>query len=156
MSNLKSAIQAIKAELAHAKEGAAFYQSRITALEEALARIDSVETGVAQNKDSGKTKRAGKAIGGAKRGRKPRAQVEEGSAKLPSTGKDFWPNLITSEPRSAPEILNAAVKTLGISPTKEQMKKLSQRQTSALNNMVKTQLIQDSGSGRERRFFRAQ
>jgi hypothetical protein len=158
MSNLKSARQAIKAELEHAREGAMFYQSRVDALEEALAKIDSVETNGSTASPLSKAGKTPANAGRIKRGRKARGQAENGksngSDKLPSTGKDFWPSLITAQPQSAKEILNAAIKTLGISPSREQLKKLSQRQTSALHNMIKSNVISDSGAGRDRRFFR--
>jgi hypothetical protein len=154
MSNLKSARQAIKAELEHARKGATFYQSRVEALEEALAKIDDVDAGTEKISGRSKAARAEAPATPAKRGRKARSQPAGNGAKLPSTGKEFWPNLITEQPQSAKDILNAAVKSLGISPSKEQMKKLSQRQTSALHNLIKTNAIADSGAGRERRFFR--
>lgn len=158
MSNLKSARQAIKAELDHARKGAMFYQSRVEALEEALAKIDSVETNGSAASPMSKAGKTAASAGKVKRGRKARGQAagekSNGSDKLPSTGKDFWPNLITTQPQSAKEILNAAIETLGISPSKEQLKKLSQRQTSALHNMIKANVISDSGAGRDRRFFR--
>ncbi|MEN3295938.1 MAG: hypothetical protein V7642_5191 [Burkholderiales bacterium] len=158
MSNLKSARQAIKAELEHARKGAAFYQSRVEALEEALATIEGVEA--VNEKTSAVSTKAAKSntsAARAKPGRKARKQAAAGNgAKLPSTGKDFWPNLITAQPQSAKEILDAAIRSLGIAPSKDQLKKLAQRQTSALHNLVKAHAIGDSGAGRERRFFRKQ
>lgn len=163
MSNLKSAKQAIQAELSHAREGAAFYQSRIVALEDALDKLDSVETVNGKAPKASRSKREAPAHH-EKRGRASRAGAAAGSAngstsstsgagKLPSTGKGFWPSLITAEPQSAGDILNAAIKTLGITPSKDQMKKLVQRQTNALHQLVKSKAVADSGSGRERRFF---
>jgi hypothetical protein len=156
MSNLKSAKQAIRAELEHARKGAMFYQSRVDALEEALAKIDSVEGSPDKSTNGSKSRHA---AAPAKRGRKPRIQPRgngANGASLPSTGKDFWPNLITAQPQSAKEILEAAIRALGISLSKDQLKKLSQRQTSALHNLVKAHAIGDSGHGRERRFFKRQ
>jgi hypothetical protein len=161
MSNLKSARQSIHAELEHARQGVAYYLTRVEALEEALAKLESVEstTGVPARPSKAskvpKAPKAQKARGQGKVGRPPRAQAVGNGAKLPSTGKGFWPNLVTAQPQSAPEILDAAIKALGISPSKDQVKKLSQRQTSALNTLVKAREIADSGSGRERRFFRS-
>jgi hypothetical protein len=152
MSNLKSARQAIKAELEYARKGAMFYQSRVEALEDALSKIESVETTTPKT-SNGKSQAPEQR---AKPGRKARSQPAGNGAKLPSTGKDFWPNLITAQPQSAKEILNAAIRALGISPSKDQLKKLSQRQTSALHNLIKTNAIADSGAGRDRRFFRKQ
>jgi hypothetical protein len=156
MSNLKSARQAIQAELEHARQGVLFYQMRVAALEEALAKLDSVETVNGRTSNLSKGGGSGKPTGQAKRGRKARSHAAGNGTELPPTGKGFWPNLVTDEPQSAKEILNAAIKALHISPTKESIKKLSQRQTAALNGLVKTKRVGDSGSGRERRFFRLQ
>jgi hypothetical protein len=78
-----------------------------------------------------------------------------GGTGLPFTGGDFWPNLVTAEPQSASDILNAAIVSLGFTPTKAQIQKLAGRQTFAVNALVKAGTIQDSGKGRERRFFKA-
>jgi hypothetical protein len=156
MSNLNSARQALKAELDHARKGAAFYESRVVALEDALDKIDSVESGNHKASDPAKLRKPASASRQAKPGRKAGGRTAGNGATLPSTGRDFWPNLITAEPRSAREILDAAIKALNIAPSKEQLKKLTQRQTSALHNMIKTNVIADSGAGRERRFFKRQ
>src|SRR4051794_28076735 len=118
MSNLESARQAILAELDHANQGIAFYQARVTALEDALSKLDSIQ---------GATERPPQQTSKASKGRPPavadepaetpaktRGRPKRSDAALPSTGKDFWPNLITKEPQSAPQILAAAIKSLGI------------------------------------------
>jgi hypothetical protein len=155
MSNIKSARQAIQAELDHARQGAAFYQSRVDALEEALKKIHDIESDALPNgkglKNGAHAETPRKQ---AKPGRKPRMQAPQSEEKLPSTGKGFWPDLITEHPQSAPEILTAAIRSLGISPSKEQTKKLAQRQASALSLLTKSGEIESSGSGRERRFFK--
>lgn len=152
MSNLGSAKSAIKAELQHAREGVAYYQSLVVALEEALGRLDSV--GPEAVKAPGRKAVAEKPMRG-KRGRKARAEVAgEQEGNLPGTRKDFWVDLVDTQPKSAVEVVNAAVQKLDFTPTKEQVKKLSQRATYALNTMVKSGEIQDSGNGRARRFFR--
>jgi hypothetical protein len=51
--------------------------------------------------------------------------------------------------------LKAAVSSLTFTPTKLQTQKLAGRMTFALNALVKANKIQDSGKGRERRFFKA-
>jgi hypothetical protein len=153
MSNLKSAKHAIEAELEHAKQGVAFYQSRVEALEDALAKLNIVDTpsrDIIKPAVNGQTKMSGKPG----RGRKPRAKAEGGDDKLPSTGKDFWPDLISAQPQSASEIFDAALKTLGITPTKDQSKKLAQRQANALSILTKKGIVSSSGSGRSRRFFK--
>jgi hypothetical protein len=157
MSNLGSAKAAIQAELTHAREGAAYYESLVNALEEALARLDSV--GPSNLKAPGRKAMKGIAIdvkpARGRRGRKPKSEGG-GGGELPGTRKDFWLGLIDAEPKSAVDVVNAAVGTLSFTPSKDQVKKLSQRATYALNTMVKSGEISDSGSGRARRFFRAQ
>ncbi len=159
MSNIESARAAIEAELSHAKNGLDYYHSRIGALEKMLAQLSGFQ--------SAATPPTAAARG--KRGRKPTAlkltQVEKapraksarksGSSGLPFTGGDFWQNLVLEEPRSFPDVLDAAIATLGIEPSKTQRQKLSGRMIFAINALVKTKKIRDSGSGRARRFFKA-
>jgi hypothetical protein len=159
MSNIESARAAIEAELSHAKNGLDYYHSRIGALEKMLAQLSGFQG----------TATPPTAASRGKRGRKPlvlkAAQVEKapkvkaarksGSSGLPFTGGDFWQNLVLDEPRSFPDILDAAISTLGIEPTKTQRQKLSGRMIFAINALVKTKKIRDSGSGRARRFFKA-
>ncbi len=165
MSNIDAAKAALQAELSQAKQGLAYYQSQVSALETALVQLGTLGLGVVAAKPAG-----------AKRGRKPGkvakaekpvkatrgrpAKVKKGgrAAKgpndLPFTGGDYWPDLVTSNPQSASDILNASVSGLSFTPTKEQIKKLAQRMTFVLNSLVKTGKIKDSGSGRGRRFFK--
>jgi len=155
MSNLGSAKSAIKAELQHAREGVAYYQSLVTALEEALGRLDSVGPEAAKAPGRKGAAAVGEKPGRGRRGRKPRAAIAtEQEGNLPGTRKEFWADLIDAQPKSAVEVVQAAVGKLDFKPTKEQVKKLSQRATYALNTMVKSGEISDSGSGRARRFFR--
>jgi len=79
---------------------------------------------------------------------------EKESAELPSTGGAYWPNLLTDQGQHSSAILKSAIDQLGFTPTKTQIKKLTQRMTFALNALVKTKKIQDSGSGRDRLFFK--
>jgi hypothetical protein len=165
MTNLTSAKSAINAELSHAKKGLAFYQARIDALAHALAQLENVDAvgdAPVRGKRGPKAKMAPVAAQprGRKPGRPPKATKAKGSRKsngsaqeLPFTGGDFWPNLITKEPQSAPEILHAAVSRLGYEASKDTIKTLANRQTSALNSLVKSGKIQSEGSGRARRFF---
>jgi hypothetical protein len=160
MSNLVSAKAAIRAEIAHAKKGAAYYQSLVQALEEALSRLDRVNDAPMPVKKAGR-KSVASVIDAAmempkKRGRKPGSKNKKTGAGLPSTGKNFWPDMMTDEPQSAAEVLQAAAEKLGIDKTPDQMKKLTQRATFALNDLVKKGIIADSGSGRGRRFLRKQ
>ena len=167
MSNLQSAKAAIQAELSQAKAGMAYYQSRAEALEKTLAQLASVSApgeapaATAKEKlvpaaDAGKakkrtkkqrTKSAAKAATG-------EARAQKGAAELPFTGGDYWTNLLSDQPLSGPEVLKSAISKLGFTPTKTQVQKLSGRMTFALNTLVKAKKIQDSGTGRARRFFK--
>ena len=165
MSNLDSAKAAIEAELSHAKNGLHYYHSRIEAMEKMLAQLAGFQ-GSSLPPEGSRVKR------GPKPGAKAAARAEKlektekapkkkagrkstGSSGLPFTGGDFWQNLVLTEPRSFPDILEAAIATLGFEPTKPQIQKLSGRMIFAINALVKTKQIKDSGSGRARRFFKA-
>jgi len=163
MSNLESATSAIEAEISHAKQGLSYYQFRVDALEKMLLQLadigsESIDASTATT--PGHAKRgskpgAAKPAKTAKPAKKSKSvKGETGASGLPFTGGDFWPNLVTSEPQSASDILNAAIASLGFTPTPVQKQKLAGRQTFAINALVKTKAIQDSGKGRERRFFK--
>ena len=156
MSNLESARAAIEAEIAHAREGFAFYQSRIETLQKMLSQLASVDgAGPAPKRRGRKPGSVNKVKKVVKAGRGRRAgKADSGQNDLPFTGGNYWVNLVTSEPQSVSEILQAAVGKLDFTPSDEQVKKLAGRMTFALNALVKTRQIQDSGSGRERRFFK--
>lgn len=154
MSNLDSAKAAIKAELAQAREAVAQYESLIAALEDALARLESVGS------EGGKLPKSKLvAVGTPRRGRPAGKSQRDTSAaysgELPGTRKDFWVDLVDTTPKSAVEVVQAAVDKIGGQLGRDQVKKLSQRATYALATMVKSGEIQDSGNGRERRYFRA-
>lgn len=85
---------------------------------------------------------------------KPARRTRESKTSLPATGKEFWSGLLGAEPQSSKEILGAAVKALGISPSRDDLKKLAQRQANALHMLVKAKAISDSGTGRDRRYSR--
>lgn len=170
--NLTSARQAIQAELSHARQGAAFYTARVEALETALTQLESVDTDDMALLDtdedtSARTvtkKRAGKrgrparkaASGTATRARRSKKAAAKGDqAELPTTGADFWLELVTDEPKSAVDIANAAAAHLGLdAEQKTQIQKLKQRVAPALATLVATQKIQHAGAGRQRRYFR--
>ncbi|WP_151636190.1 hypothetical protein [Noviherbaspirillum aerium] len=157
MSNLKSAEQAIQAELDHARQGLAYYQSKVEALEDALAKVHSVQTVLNEDGNAPvatKTRRSSAAAPKSQGKRRTQPASAGGADKLPSTGKDFWPSLLTDDPQSPAEILSAAIKALGISPSADQTKKLSQRQANALSVMAKSGDISTVGDGRSRRYFR--
>ncbi|MFI4939085.1 MAG: hypothetical protein ACHP7O_01870 [Burkholderiales bacterium] len=163
MSNLASAKAAIEAEIAHAKQGLNHFMSRIEALEKTIAHLVSVDEGVLGARSiaakpvakvnakavAAKPAEAEKSVKLAKA-----SKSASGGHELPFTGGSYWTDLLTDEPKSAPEILAAAIENLGFTPTKEQSQKLAGRMTFSLNALVKANKIQDSGSGRERRFFK--
>ena len=164
MGNLDAATSAVAEELAKVKEGAAFYAQRVAALEEMIRSLNALG---GTSVGSGTTKKRGRKPGSspkqptkAKRGRPAKASTAAGAAKssgkkdLPSTKGTFWQDQVTSTPQSWTEILDGAVANLGITPTSEQRKKLQQRMIFAVNALVKEGKIKDSGSGRERQFFK--
>ncbi|HZW13202.1 MAG TPA: hypothetical protein VFF81_08435 [Noviherbaspirillum sp.] len=182
--NLASARKAIEAELAHAIRGIDYYAARVEALETALSQLDSVDVDVGSADRTGRGKRAGAAAQkstDAKRTRRSRAARAKGSVNskgdkasskathggksragartddgLPTTGADFWLNLITDEPQSAVAIATSAVKALGLkSDQNEPVKKLKQRVAPALAALVAAGKVQDTGAGRERRYFKS-
>jgi len=155
MSNLENAKAAIEAEIIHAKEGFAFYASRVKALERTLLQLSNLgaEEGAASEAATPTAIKRGQKAGTKKSSKKAKG-AQAGGNELPFTGKDFWPDLVTAEPRSASEILQAAIGRLGFTPTKEQVQKLTGRMIFAINSLVKANVIQDSGKGRERRFFK--
>lgn len=161
MSNIESARAAIEAELSHAKNGLQYYHTRIEALENMLGQLAGFQNGAAV--PASRVKRGPKAPlkAGAtvtravrEKGVRRKGERKVNSSGLPFTGGDFWESLVLEEPRSFPEILEAAVGTLDFAPTKPQVQKLSGRMIFAINALVKTGKIRDSGSGRARRFFK--
>jgi hypothetical protein len=99
---------------------------------------------------AGKTARGAKKSASAGNGSK----ADSATGDLPSTKGDFWYNFVNDAPQTAAEIGNAAVASLRFTPSGEQVKVLKQRVTPALNLLVNSKRIKDSGSGRERRFVR--
>jgi len=158
MSNIESARAAIEAELSHAKNGLQYYHSRIEALESMLGQLAGFQGGVTVPASRAKRGQKSMLKPGAKivreKGVRRKGERKINSSGLPFTGGDFWENLVLEEPRSFPDILEAAISTLDFAPTKPQVQKLSGRMIFAINALVKTGKIRDSGSGRARRFFK--
>lgn len=161
-SNVNTAIAALKSELARAEQGLLFYENHVDSLKSVLAGLDKVEEGVVQALKS-KEARQQPAIALTKqkitqpKGGRAKKATDSGKAKadLPKTGKEFWLQYITREPRTAAEITRAALEGLGFVPTKDQIKVLKQRTGPSLEAVVKGGMVQDSGVGRERRFVLA-
>ncbi|HJV81754.1 hypothetical protein [Noviherbaspirillum sp.] len=158
MSKLQSAKSAIEAEIAHAKQGLAYYQSRIDDLEQTLSQLDSIiASESAPATQRGRRQKQPLSEGNrAKRGRTKHVvkDIATGGMDLPSTPSEYWMDLITDQPQTAPEILKSAVDSLGFTPSPAQVQKLRQRLTPALQALLKSEKIRDSGSRRERRFFK--
>lgn len=157
MSNLQSAKSAIEAEIMHARQGLAFYRSRLETLEKTLDQLDSVSLpeDIIQIEESEKRSSSAKAHTGRKRGRRSSSNAPSFGKELPTTGADYWLELVSDQPQSAADILRQAVAKLGFHPTKLQVQKLRQRLAPGLKGLLQAKKIQDSGSGRDRRFFRA-
>lgn len=83
---------------------------------------------------------------------KPKATAAKSAkpSKLPPTGKDFWPTLLTDTPQPASEVFKAAISALGIKPDADDRKKLTQRMSNALSVMAKNGEIKAEGSARAR------
>ena len=155
MSNLQSAKEALRAELEHAREGLAYYQSRVEALQQTLSSLSSLDGKAAQSMEMPTRGRRRKNAASEETAKPAKAaRSRKSRSDLPATGKEFWVGLITGEPQSSREILDAAVKSLGITPSGDDLKKLAQRQANALHMLVKAGAIADSGSGRDRRYLR--
>jgi hypothetical protein len=132
-----------------------YYHSRIKALESMLGQLAGFQGGAVVPASRGK--RGAKALpkeARPEKGLRRKGERKINSSGLPFTGGDFWENLVHDEPRSFPEVLEAAISKLGFEPTKPQVQKLSGRMIFAINALVKTGKIRDSGSGRARRFFK--
>ena len=169
MSNLIAARAGIQAEIADLHVRIASLEKALISLDELIgAQADATPAAKSPGKRGRKPKlqvvaapvksaKAGKAKSTAKANvkaspKKAKANVE---GELPFTGGDYWFDRVTSEPQTAPEILQKVVDSLGFAPSKEQRTKLANRQTFALAAMVKEGRIKDSGKGRERRYFTA-
>lgn len=160
VSNLKSAKSAIKAEIAHARQGLDYYKSRVEILEQALDQLEHAGTpdqvaGARGPKSRRRTQAASAARTERPHRARRNARQSSSANELPYTGGDYWLDLISEEPHSAAEILRSAVGSLGFEPDRSQVQKLRQRLTAALQQMLQAGRIKDSGSGRERRYTRA-
>lgn len=157
MSNLQSAKSAIEAEIMHARQGLAFYQSRLETLEKTLDQLDSVSLpeDIAQIEETGRRSSSARTKSAHKKGRGRRSASAFSGKELPVTGSDYWLALVSEEPQSGAEILKQAIAGLGFHPNKLQVQKLRQRLAPGLKALLDSKKIQDSGRGRERRFFKA-
>lgn len=150
MAKISSAAKAIEDELKQARKAVAFYTKRVEDLEDILATLTSIDSpGAARGRSTNKstTKAA------ARQTEKPAAKGKR-SSKLPATGKDFWPSLLTESPQPSAEIFKAAISALGIRPNPDDRKKLSQRMANALSVLAKNGEIKAEGERRTRLYSR--
>src|SRR5690606_30912577 len=148
MSNLAKARQAIRAELHHAEQGVAYYQKRVDALRAALEQLehsDNPQVTAQKNSRAAATTNQG----GKRAGKRKTASSRQG---LPKTSQEFWLGFISQQPKTAAEIANAAVASLDFAPTAQQAKQLKSRLAPTLQALLKAKKVQDSGSGRDRKY----
>lgn len=148
MSNLKTARQAILAELKHVEEGVAYYQKRAAALRAVLEQLEGSDNPVTT------ATRTSKVSHKASKQSKPAVARKTSASKqaLPKTSRDFWLSFIGPEPKTAAEIGNAAVASLDFTPTSEQAKQLKSRLAPTLQALLKAKAVKDTGARRDRKY----
>ena len=155
MSNLKIARQTIEAELKHVEQGIAFYQTKAAALQAALEHIEYAESGSRKNasqREAASILYSGPvAAAPRKRGRK--SGTRKAGSKLPRMTRSYWMDFISHEPKTAVDIVNAAIASFDTELEPDQVKKMKQRSTQALQALLGSKQIKDVGSGRQRRYF---
>lgn len=154
MRTTVSAAKAVELELQHAREGMLYYTKLVENLEDVLETLAAIESPTATKRTRERSQAAPKAK--SRSIEKTRQAATRPSAKsgLPPTGKDFWPTLLTDVPQPAAEIFKAAVNALGIRPSADDKKKLTQRMSNALSVMAKNGEIHVEGDRRTRRYAR--
>lgn len=151
MANLGPAAKAVEQELNHARQGMQYYAKLVENLEGVLETLTTLDTPATGTRTRTRTAAAPAKVKG-KTADTPKATATKGAkqSKLPSTGKDFWPTLLTDTPQPASEVLKAAINALGIKPDADDRKKLTQRMSNALSVMAKNGDIKAEGSARAR------
>jgi hypothetical protein len=173
MSNITSAKSSLRAELAHVQSGLAYYKARVEALNAAIDQLDSIGdegqvdveqgegTHMQKMRRARKSRQGGPAAVAAatkspkatkvpKAGRQGRA-----GTRLPSTGGDFFPDLINEQRQSMSDLLHAAATQLPFKATAEELTQLRSRLVAAVNHMLQAGKIRDEGKGRARVYFKA-
>ncbi len=164
MSNMTSVKSALDAEIKHAKEGIAFYSTRIATLEKMIAQLDQLDGGQSQSSVHGstgkrtytrkaKTMETASANSGVENAKRRGKANGKSGGKLPATTARFWQSLLSETPISNKDIIAAAISTLQIKPNATDLKKLKQRLANAITLMTKDGSMLSEGSGRERRFY---
>lgn len=150
MANIGSAAQAVKLELMHAREGMEYYAKLVENLEGVLETLTNIDDTSTSGRSKARTAKTAKTSGKTTRKAKALPPKNTRQSKLPATGKDFWPTLLTDTPQPASEIFKAALNALGVKPNAEDRKKLTQRMSNALSVMSKNGEINAEGKHRER------
>jgi hypothetical protein len=150
MANIGPAAQAVKLELMHARQGMEYYTKLVENLEGVLETLTTFDSTSSSVRSKARTTKAAKLSGRTTSKAKAQTTKSTRQSKLPATGKDFWPTLLTDTPQPASEIFKAAVNALGIKPSAEDRKKLAQRMSNALSVMSKSGEINAEGKHRER------
>jgi hypothetical protein len=152
MAKVQSAAKVIEAELKEARNAVAFYTKRIDDLEDILATLNSIDAPVTAKRGRGEKNAAATKASSAKTEKSSAKGTR--STKLPATGKDFWPSLLTDTPQSSAEVLKAAIAALRIRPNPDDRKKLTQRMANALSVLSKSGEIKAEGENRSRLYSR--
>lgn len=163
MSNITTVKSALHAEIRHAKQGMAFYEMRIAAMEKMIEQLDQLDStpGAKQSTTAmGKRAYTRRTAGTASdadvkpvASGKGRKKTKAGrGVSLPQTSGAFWQSLLSATPLSNQELLSAAVAKLSIQPTPSDLKKLKQRLANAVTIMTKNGSMRSQGTGRARRF----
>lgn len=169
MSNITSAKSSLRAELAHVQSGLAYYKARVEALSAAIDQLDSIgdegqiDVELGEGTHMQKMRRARKNRQGAttaaaatKASKTPKAGRQgRAGTRLPSTGGDFFPDLINEQRQSMSDLLQAAATQLPFKATAEELTQLRSRLVAAVNHMLQAGKIQDEGKGRSRVYFKA-
>ena len=157
MSNMMGIKTALDAEIKYAKEGIAFYSTRIAALEKMIQQLDLLDGIREMATPTGKKKRAGSTKTAAASmddgGVSAISAANDRSVKLPATTAKFWLSLLSEEPISNKDIIKGAIAALKLRPTPADLTKLKQRLANAITIMTKDGSMQSEGTGRARRFF---
>lgn len=163
MSNINTVKSALNAEIKHAQQGITFYATRIAALEKLIEQLDRLDNAAGANPAlEARAKRpyarrvdpaAGASSMKAEKPQKaPKESKSSRGAPLPKTGNTFWQSLLSDTPMSNQELLSAAIASLQIRPTTQDLKKLKQRLANAITIMTKDGSMHSEGTGRARRF----
>ncbi|QAU33350.1 hypothetical protein [Janthinobacterium sp. 17J80-10] len=171
MSNITSAKSSLRAELAHVQSGLAYYKARVEALSAAIDQLDSIgdegQIELGEGTHMQKMRRARKNRQGALTAATPTAKASKAAkapkagrqgkagSRLPSTGGDFFPNLINEQRQSMSELLQAAATQLPFKATADELTQMRSRLVAAINHMLQAGKIRDDGKGRGRVYFKA-